>query len=74
MEKILVIDDEPIIRESMTAYLEDSGFRVCQASDGREGLAVFRREQPDLVMVEAIRCNERRAQKQCHREGWDCRI
>ena len=52
MEKILVIDDEPIIRESMTAYLEDSGFRVCQARDGREGLAVFRREQPDLVMVD----------------------
>jgi DNA-binding NtrC family response regulator len=52
MEKILVIDDESIIRESMTAYLEDSGFRVCQANDGREGLEVFRREQPDLVMVD----------------------
>ncbi len=52
MEKILVIDDEPIIRESMTAYLEDSGFTVCQAINGREGLAVFRREQPDLVMVD----------------------
>jgi DNA-binding NtrC family response regulator len=52
MEKILVIDDESIIRESMTAYLEDSGFTVCQAIDGREGLAVFRREQPDLVMVD----------------------
>ncbi|MFH0994769.1 MAG: sigma 54-interacting transcriptional regulator [Pseudomonadota bacterium] len=52
MEKILVIDDEPIIRESITAYLEDSGFRVCQARDGREGLTVFRREQPDLVMVD----------------------
>ncbi len=52
MEKILVIDDESVIRESMTAYLEDSGFLVCQASDGREGLAVFRREQPDLVMVD----------------------
>jgi len=52
MEKILVIDDESVIRESMTAYLEDSGFLVCQASDGREGLAVFRREHPDLVMVD----------------------
>ncbi len=52
MEKILVIDDEPIIRESMAAYLEDSGFCVCQAGDGKEGLAVFRREQPDLVMVD----------------------
>ena len=52
MEKILVIDDEPIVRESMTTYLEDSGFLVCQARDGKEGLAVFRSEQPDLVMVD----------------------
>jgi DNA-binding NtrC family response regulator len=52
MEKILVIDDESIIRESITAYLEDSGFRVCQAGDGREGLAVFHLEKPDLVMVD----------------------
>jgi DNA-binding NtrC family response regulator len=52
MEKILVIDDEPLIRETMAAYLEDSGFIVCQAGDGTEGLAVFRREHPDLVMVD----------------------
>jgi DNA-binding NtrC family response regulator len=52
MEKILVIDDEPIIRESMAAYLEDSGFHVCQAEDGAQGLEVFRREKPDLVMVD----------------------
>ncbi|MBI5592381.1 MAG: sigma-54-dependent Fis family transcriptional regulator [Deltaproteobacteria bacterium] len=52
MEKILVIDDESIIRESMTAYLEDSGCVVCQARDGREGLAVFRTEKPDLVVVD----------------------
>lgn len=52
MEKILVIDDEPVMRESMAAYLEDSGFVVCQAGDGREGLDVFRREHPDLVMVD----------------------
>lgn len=52
MEKILVIDDEPFIRESMAAYLEDSGFLVCQAEDGSQGLSVFRREKPDLVMVD----------------------
>jgi DNA-binding NtrC family response regulator len=52
MEKILVIDDEPIIRESMAAYLEDSGFHVCQAEDGAQGLDVFRREKPDLIMVD----------------------
>ncbi len=52
MEKILVIDDEPVIRESITAYLEDSGFIVCQAGDGGKGLSVFRAERPDLVMVD----------------------
>jgi DNA-binding NtrC family response regulator len=50
--KILVIDDEPVIRESIATYLEDSGFTVLQAADGIEGLAMFRAEHPDLVMVD----------------------
>ncbi|MGB5984408.1 MAG: sigma 54-interacting transcriptional regulator [Desulfobacterales bacterium] len=51
-QTILVIDDEAIIRESMAAYLEDSGFTVLQAADGREGLDRFRRRHPDLVLVD----------------------
>jgi two-component sensor histidine kinase/CheY-like chemotaxis protein len=50
--KILTIDDEDIIRESIEAYLEDSGFAVIHAENGRVGLEVFRREKPDLVLVD----------------------
>ena len=49
---ILTIDDEDIIRDSIEAYLEDSGYRVIQAGNGRIGLEVFRRENPDLVLVD----------------------
>jgi DNA-binding response OmpR family regulator len=38
---ILVIDDEPPVREVLAALLEDGGFRVLQAADGRSGLAEF---------------------------------
>ncbi|MBF0480468.1 MAG: response regulator [Desulfovibrionaceae bacterium] len=50
--RILAIDDEPVVRESIAAYLEDSGFTMLQAQNGREGLDMFRREKPDLVLVD----------------------
>ena len=40
--RVLVIDDEEIIRDSVSTYLEDSGFVVFQARDGQEGLEMFR--------------------------------
>ncbi len=48
--KLLIIDDDTIVRQNIVAYLEDSGFDVYQASDGRCGLALFRRDPPDLVL------------------------
>jgi len=50
--KILAIDDEPVIRDNIASYLEDSGFRVLQAGDGKEGLALFRKEAPDLILLD----------------------
>ncbi len=49
---ILTIDDEPAIRESLEAYLEDCGYRVIQAADGRQGIEVFLQHRPDLVLVD----------------------
>ena len=49
---VLTIDDEPLIRESITDYLEDSGFTVFQAENGKIGLELFRREKPDIVLVD----------------------
>ncbi|MBU2510922.1 response regulator [bacterium] len=50
--KILTIDDESLIRESIVDYLEDSGFEVLQAENGRIGLEVFRSELPDIILVD----------------------
>jgi DNA-binding response OmpR family regulator len=50
--KILVVDDELKIVRLVRAYLEGTGFRVVVAYDGQEALAVFRHEQPDLVILD----------------------
>ena len=46
-DRILIIDDEPQLREGVQTYLEDSGFEVLQAADGAEGLAIFREQKPE---------------------------
>ncbi len=50
--KILVIDDEPILRESLKVALETSGYTVITARTGEEGFDLFRRESPDLVLLD----------------------
>lgn len=49
---LLLIDDDQVVRASLAAYLEDSGFTVLQAANGLQGLEVFAREQPDLVICD----------------------
>jgi CheY-like chemotaxis protein len=51
---ILVIDDDPDVRGFIAATLEESGYRVSQASDGAEGLAKIARSRPDLVVLDFI--------------------
>jgi PAS domain S-box-containing protein len=51
---ILVIDDDPDVRGFIAAALEEQGYRVREASDGREGLAAVERERADLVIVDFI--------------------
>ncbi len=50
--KLLIIDDDEVVRASLAAYLEDSGFQVLQAENGLQGLEVFDRDQPDLVICD----------------------
>jgi phosphoserine phosphatase RsbU/P len=50
--KLLVIDDELGVRQSLTAYLEDSGFTVYDAPDASTGLALFKELLPDLVITD----------------------
>jgi DNA-binding response OmpR family regulator len=54
MKKILVIDDEPKIVEICQDYLRAAGFDVVTASSGLSGLAVARREKPDLIVLDLM--------------------
>ena len=51
---ILVVDDEPTLREALVDALEADGFRVVAAADGREALSQFRAERPDLVLLDLM--------------------
>jgi CheY-like chemotaxis protein len=49
---ILVVDDEPVVRELLRAALEPTGSRVVEACDGSEAIEVAWREHPDLVLLD----------------------
>jgi two-component system, OmpR family, KDP operon response regulator KdpE len=50
--KILVVDDEPQIRRVLRATLSAEGYTIVEARDGEAALAEFRRERPDLVLLD----------------------
>jgi DNA-binding response OmpR family regulator len=51
---ILVVDDEPTLREAVVDALETEGYRVVAAADGRDALARFRTERPDLILLDLM--------------------
>ena len=51
---ILVVDDEPDVREYLKTVLEDAEFKVLTAGDGVEALEVIRRERPDFISLDLI--------------------
>lgn len=51
-EKILVVDDEPLLRLNLRAFLEDIGFEVLEADQGAAGLEMCLRHHPDLVLLD----------------------
>jgi nitrogen-specific signal transduction histidine kinase len=53
-QSILVIDDDPDVRAFIAASLAEQGYEVHQAADGREGMQIFNRKKPDLVIVDFI--------------------
>ncbi len=52
--QLLLVDDEPGLREAVQAYLEDSGFTVDVASNAQDGLALARQKLPDLVITDIM--------------------
>jgi two-component system alkaline phosphatase synthesis response regulator PhoP len=51
-KKILVVDDEAKIVKVLKAYLEQSGFQVVTAADGKVALDTFIREKPDFMILD----------------------
>jgi DNA-binding NtrC family response regulator len=50
--KVLVIEDEQLVRESIRHYLEDLNYSVLEAADGKEGLELFSQNHPDIVITD----------------------
>ena len=50
--QILLVDDEPDITDTLRAYLEQAGYGVLTVHDGTSALSAFRRNKPDLVVLD----------------------
>ncbi len=53
-KKILVVDDEPDVRNFLAACIEDAGFQVDTASDGAEALEKVQADPPDLMTLDMV--------------------
>ncbi|MGA9159437.1 MAG: response regulator transcription factor [Actinomycetota bacterium] len=54
LPRVLVVDDEPMVREVLSRYLRRDGFEVATAADGEEALARFGETEPDLVLLDLM--------------------
>ncbi len=54
MKKILIVEDEPEIRELLSNYLKNEGFEISLAEDGVEAVDLFSKEDYDLVMLDIM--------------------
>src|SRR5437879_7093999 len=54
MSTVLVVDDEPIVRDVVVRYLEQEGFRTLQAGDGETARRLLEQETPSLVVLDLM--------------------
>lgn len=55
MARILVIDDDGEMRETLRQFLGDSRYEVVYAPNGKEGIRLYHKEPADLVITDLIR-------------------
>ena len=53
-KKVLVIDDDPAICESVHAILDANGYETAYALSGKDGVAAFREMRPDIVLCDMM--------------------
>jgi DNA-binding response OmpR family regulator len=51
---VLVVDDEPVVRDVVARYLERDGYITLEAGDGEEAMRIFERERPSLVVLDVM--------------------
>jgi UDP-3-O-[3-hydroxymyristoyl] N-acetylglucosamine deacetylase len=51
-KKILIVDDEESVLQSIAGVLEDEGFRVTTAKSGEEAIGTFQKEEPDITLLD----------------------
>jgi DNA-binding response OmpR family regulator len=54
MTTVLVVDDEPIVRDVVVRYLEQAGYRTLQAGDGDSARVLLEQETPSLVVLDLM--------------------
>ena len=57
VKKVLVVDDDPDMRNAITIILESQDYKIVTAQDGVEALASLRAEQPDLMILDLLMPN-----------------
>ena len=50
--KVLIIEDDPVFKDYVKKILVNNGFEVLEATDGAEGLRIFREERPRILIVD----------------------
>ncbi len=53
-KKILVVDDEPDVREFLSSLLEDAGYEVRTAEDGMRAMDLIKDQTPDLILLDLM--------------------
>ena len=51
---VAIIEDDPVLNKTLGDGLEDAGYRVIQATNGKEGLALVLKEHPDLILLDIV--------------------
>lgn len=52
--KVLIIDDEPLVRRSLSRAFKARGHEVTEAVDGQDGLQQWRDQSPDIVLLDVL--------------------
>lgn len=54
MEKILIADDEQLMRQLVIDFLKPEGYEILEASDGKEALEIYDKEHPDPILLDVM--------------------